>query len=195
MCIYGASYGAYAALEGVSKEPALYKCAVGYVGVYDLPLLVADDSDKSTRAANWTKDWIGTDPAELAKVSPNLHADRIKVPVFLAAGGEDKTAPIKHTEKMEAALKNAGASVETLYFPPKATASSRWSTIASSTPACLPSSTATSARRPARRRIDARDERRNQVLPMNELEKIYSAAIDALNGAQWGRRRIWPRSC
>jgi dipeptidyl aminopeptidase/acylaminoacyl peptidase len=116
MCIYGASYGAYAALEGVIKEPTLYKCAAGYVGVYDLPMMVADDADKTKRTKNWTKDWIGTDPVELAKFSPNLHADRIKVPVFLAAGGEDKTAPIKHTEKMEAALKKAGVPVETLYF-------------------------------------------------------------------------------
>jgi dipeptidyl aminopeptidase/acylaminoacyl peptidase len=117
MCMYGASYGAYASLEGVSKEPSLYKCAVGYVGVYDLPMLVAEEADKSTRLENWTKDWIGTDPARLAKASPNLNADRIKVPVFLAAGGEDKTAPIKHSEKMEAALKKAGVSVDTLYEP------------------------------------------------------------------------------
>ena len=117
MCMYGASYGAYASLEGVSKEPSMYKCAVGYVGVYDLPMLVAENADKSTRLENWTKEWIGTDPAQLAKASPNLNADRIKVPVFLAAGGEDKTAPIKHSEKMEAALKKAGASVETLYVP------------------------------------------------------------------------------
>ena len=116
MCIYGASYGAYASLEGVSKEPSLYKCAVGYVGVYDLPKLVADDSDESTRLKTYTSGWVGTDPAQLAKASPNLHADRIKVPVFLAAGGEDKTAPIKHSETMEAALKKAGVPVETLYF-------------------------------------------------------------------------------
>ena len=29
--------------------------------------------------------------------------------------GEDETAPIKHSEKMEAALKKAGVPVETLY--------------------------------------------------------------------------------
>jgi len=115
MCMVGSSYGAYAALEGVSKEPALYKCAVGYVGVYDLPMLVADAADKNTRLVTFRNDWIGTDPAQLANVSPNLHADRIKVPVFLAAGGEDETAPIKHTEKMAAALKKAGVPVETLY--------------------------------------------------------------------------------
>ena len=37
ICLYGASYGAYASLMGVAKEPSLYACAVGYVGVYDLP--------------------------------------------------------------------------------------------------------------------------------------------------------------
>ena len=37
ICIYGASYGGYAALMGVAREPSLYRCAVGYVGVYDMP--------------------------------------------------------------------------------------------------------------------------------------------------------------
>jgi len=115
MCMYGASYGAYASLEGVSKEPSLYKCAVGYVGVYDLAKVVEDAADRSTRLDVWSKKWIGTDPAKLSKTSPNLTADQIKVPVFLAAGGEDHTAPIEHSEKMEAALKKSGVPVETLY--------------------------------------------------------------------------------
>ncbi|MEO6926220.1 MAG: alpha/beta fold hydrolase, partial [Rhodanobacter sp.] len=34
ICIFGASYGGYAALEGAVKEPDLYKCTIGYVGVY-----------------------------------------------------------------------------------------------------------------------------------------------------------------
>ena len=115
MCMYGASYGGYASLEGVSKEPTLYKCAAGYVGVYDLSLWAAEASDRSTRLEYWAKTWVGTDPAQLADASPNLHADRIKVPVFLAMGGEDKTVPIEHSRKMEAALKKAGVPVETLY--------------------------------------------------------------------------------
>ncbi len=39
VCIYGASYGAYAALAGAYREPDLFKCAIGMSGVYDLPLL------------------------------------------------------------------------------------------------------------------------------------------------------------
>ena len=117
MCIYGASYGAYAALMGVAAEPTLYRCAAGYVGVYDLPLLIDEERKSGRRLKTWTDEWIGSDPAALAQVSPNLVADRIKVPVFLAAGGEDKTADIEHTRRMEAALKKAGVPVQALYKP------------------------------------------------------------------------------
>jgi len=115
ICIYGGSYGGYAALMGVAKEPDLYKCAVGYVGVYDLPKMVTDDVSDTRRGKLWTDEWIGSGDA-LAKSSPNRLATRIKVPVFLAAGGEDFIAPIGHTKMMETALKQAGVPVETLYY-------------------------------------------------------------------------------
>lgn len=116
ICIYGASYGGYAALMGVAKEPALYRCAIGYVGVYDLPQLHEDDADLARWAEAWTNEWLG-DPAQLAARSPNRLAAQIKVPVFLAAGGLDETAPIKHSRMLQRALKEEGMPVETLYYP------------------------------------------------------------------------------
>ncbi|HSS28774.1 MAG TPA: alpha/beta fold hydrolase, partial [Usitatibacter sp.] len=38
ICIYGASYGGYAAMMGLAKTPELFKCGVDYVGVTDLKL-------------------------------------------------------------------------------------------------------------------------------------------------------------
>jgi dipeptidyl aminopeptidase/acylaminoacyl peptidase len=113
ICLYGASYGGYASLMGVAKEPTLYACAVGYVGVYDLPKRVNDYDRDSARDGKWSKDWIGNG-ADLSTVSPNRLADRIKVPVFLAAGGEDER--FEHSKMMEAALRKAGVPVETLYY-------------------------------------------------------------------------------
>ncbi|WCE02614.1 S9 family peptidase [Pseudoxanthomonas sp. JBR18] len=115
ICIYGASYGGYAALMGAARDPALYRCAVGYVGVYDLPRMVSDDSDGAASTQTWLKDWVG-DKDALDEVSPVNLADRIKVPVFLASGGKDTRAPPVHTERMEKALKRAGVPVETLYY-------------------------------------------------------------------------------
>ncbi|WP_295924041.1 S9 family peptidase [uncultured Xanthomonas sp.] len=117
ICMFGASYGAYASLMGVAKEPSLYRCAAGYVGVYDLPMLyVKGDTQQRDSGKTYLREWVGS-PSELAAVSPVNLADKIKVPVFLAAGGEDERAPIQHSKKMEAALKKAGVPVETLYVP------------------------------------------------------------------------------
>jgi dipeptidyl aminopeptidase/acylaminoacyl peptidase len=116
ICIYGASYGGYAALMGAAKEPSLYKCAAGYVGVYDLPLMFTNgDIQSQGSGETYLKEWLGN-PQQLGAVSPVNLAAQIKVPVFLAAGGEDKRAPIQHTKRMEAALKKAGVPVESLYY-------------------------------------------------------------------------------
>jgi dipeptidyl aminopeptidase/acylaminoacyl peptidase len=117
ICIYGASYGAYASLMGVAKEPDLYRCAVGYVGVYDLPTMhTMGDIQERGSGETYINEWIGS-KQDVAAVSPNRMANRIKVPVFLAAGGEDERTPMKHTEMMEKALRQANVPVETLYYP------------------------------------------------------------------------------
>lgn len=117
ICIYGASYGGYASLMGVAKEPELYRCAAGYVGLYDLPTLHTDgDIRESRRGKNEITEWHGS-REQLAAVSPNRLASRIKVPVFLAAGGQDRRTPMKHTEMMEKALRAANVPVEAIYYP------------------------------------------------------------------------------
>lgn len=115
ICIYGASYGGYAALMGVAREPDLYRCAVGYVGVYDLPLMRTQDRRGGTSMRTWLDEWIGTDTAQLSAGSPTRLADRIQAPVLLVAGGEDEIAPVEHTRRMERALRAAGVPVDTLY--------------------------------------------------------------------------------
>jgi len=117
ICIYGASYGAYAALMGAAKEPSLYRCAAGYVGVYDLVTRNRALSGGARSLETWSEDWLGNDMAALAAASPNRQAGNIRVPVFLAAGGEDEITPIEHTRMMEAALKKAGVPVQSLYYP------------------------------------------------------------------------------
>ena len=116
ICIFGASYGAYAALMGVAREPTLYQCAIGYVGVYDLPLMYGQGDTRELRSGlAFLRDWVG-ERGGLAAVSPVHLADRIDVPVFLAAGGEDERTPIEHSHRMERALRQAGVPVETLYY-------------------------------------------------------------------------------
>jgi len=114
ICIVGASYGGYAALMGAAREPDLYRCAVGYVGVYDLEAVHREDSRTARWMRTWTNDWLGERGSLKAK-SPIHMAERIKSPVLLVAGGEDRIAPIAHSRKMERALRAAGKPVESFY--------------------------------------------------------------------------------
>ena len=115
ICIYGASYGAYAALMGAAKEPDLYRCAVGNVGVYDLAKMYDEDSDHSSRARERLDLILGKEGHRAN--SPNLLAEKIKIPVLLAAGQDDFIAPPEHSKMMERALNKRGIPVDMVIYP------------------------------------------------------------------------------
>lgn len=94
ICIFGGSYGGYAALEGAVKEPALYKCAIGYVGVYDLALMYQrGDIPQSTYGKSYLNRVLGNDMTMLAARSPINQLDHLKAKVMLVVGGEDPRVP------------------------------------------------------------------------------------------------------
>ncbi|WP_018972811.1 alpha/beta hydrolase family protein [Rudaea cellulosilytica] len=116
VCIFGASYGGYAALEGVAKEPDLYRCAIGYVGVYDLPMMFKrGDIPESRFGKNYLKWALGENEEELRVRSPVAQADKIKAKVMLVVGGNDGRVPEEHGKAMRDALKAKGAEPEWLY--------------------------------------------------------------------------------
>jgi dipeptidyl aminopeptidase/acylaminoacyl peptidase len=118
-CIYGGSYGGYASLMAVAKEPGLYKCAVGYAGIYDLEMMYHEgDISERESGKRYLRRTIGTDETQLRARSPALLADRIEVPVFLAAGLKDERAPPKQTMAMRDALKAAGHPAEEVILEP-----------------------------------------------------------------------------
>lgn len=113
ICIMGTSYGAYAALMGAAKEPDLYQCAVGFVGVYDMTAMDSrGDVSETDSGQAFLKRILGTDKGALAAISPPKQASKIKAAVFLAAGKEDRRAPPIHTERMADALRDAGNAPE-----------------------------------------------------------------------------------
>ena len=116
VCIMGASYGGYAALEGAVKEPDLYRCAIGEAGVYDLTTLRSTtDAAKSTSNDNYWKRVLGEDDAALAQVSPLRQIDRLKARVMLAVGGEDRRVPPEQGMALHAALESRHVAHEYLY--------------------------------------------------------------------------------
>jgi len=103
LCIVGWSYGGYAALIGVVRNPGLYRCAASIAGVTDLGQLARDDARFYGGAAA-AHESTGTDEAELKAESPLRHADRIGVPVLLVHGEDDTTVRAEQSRAMARAL-------------------------------------------------------------------------------------------
>lgn len=118
VCIYGASYGGYAAFENPIRYPDLYKCAVGYVGAYDLTLL-GEEGDVSHAAggSEGMDIFLGNDMEERKRESPAYNADKLKLPLFIVYGGADVRVVPNHAKHMMDALDKAGIKYELMYEP------------------------------------------------------------------------------
>jgi len=105
VCIYGASFGGYSALQAPIVAPDLFKCAVGLVGVYDL-LIMYNTGDIPVRASGraFLENVIGEDEAELKMFSPAHRAKELDLPIFLIHGEDDPRAPIDHAYRMREEL-------------------------------------------------------------------------------------------
>jgi dipeptidyl aminopeptidase/acylaminoacyl peptidase len=116
VCIYGGSYGAYAALMAVATEPALFRCAIGSSGVYDLNIMRArGDIDDTAYGRDYLQEILKDDKEWLNQRSPTYLAAQIKAPVLLIHGGADRRTPIAHGHAMKAALTKAGNPPEWIY--------------------------------------------------------------------------------
>jgi dipeptidyl aminopeptidase/acylaminoacyl peptidase len=114
ICIYGASYGGYAAMMGLAKTPELFKCGINYVGVTDLPFFLTVSwsdyaySDFISYGAKVMVGDIDRDGEQLKRTSPVELADSIRAPVLMAYGSEDRRVPIDHGTRMKSALDRSG---------------------------------------------------------------------------------------
>ena len=114
ICLYGASYGAYAAMMGLAREPDLYACGIGNVGVYDLNRMYREDTIGSRYGRAYWDEALGQ--SDLGSISPTALAKNIRAPVLLGAGEDDTTAPPHHTRSMKRALELSGVPVESVFY-------------------------------------------------------------------------------
>ena len=115
ICIYGASFGGYAALMNPIRYPDLYQCAIGSVGVYDLQIMFKEGDIQGRRSGRrYLERVLGTDQAVLAANSPAQHVDQIKIPVMLAQGKLDRRVPMEQFDALADAFEKSGRPAKTL---------------------------------------------------------------------------------
>jgi dipeptidyl aminopeptidase/acylaminoacyl peptidase len=128
MALMGGSYGGYATMQGLVREPDLFKCGVNIVGVTDLFFMhdvTWSDFAGSEGVMGLLRTRMGdpkieVDREQLERTSPARNANRIVAPVLIAHGGQDRRVPIIHADTMRTALRKTGREPEWVVYPDEA---------------------------------------------------------------------------
>ena len=103
ICIYGASFGGYAAAMGAVKTPDLYRCAITTNGVLDLKRFIKSARYMEMGDANLA---IWNDPDNVEVASPYHLYQQIKIPVLVIASDKDTVVPwVDHSKRFYKRLK------------------------------------------------------------------------------------------
>lgn len=123
--IMGGSYGGYATLMGLIKDPQIFRAGVAWAGVTDLGLMFTSAvSDASQESRGYGMRTMIGDPDADAEAfrrhSPLQRAYELKQPLLMAHGGLDHRVPIEHAARFYAMVKTNNKQVKLLTYPEEA---------------------------------------------------------------------------
>ncbi len=119
VAIFGASYGGYATLAGVTFTPDLYTCAVDLFGRSNLLTI----TNRQTYGLAWLpllKNRIGdpdTEEEMLKARSPLFHAHNIKTPILIGQGAQDPRVRQAESDRIVEVLKANNCEHQYMLFP------------------------------------------------------------------------------
>jgi dipeptidyl aminopeptidase/acylaminoacyl peptidase len=117
IAIYGASYGGYATLSGITTTPNLYACAIDYVGVSNLFTFMETIPPYWAPFLDMMHEMVGdpsieSDSLMMREFSPVFQVDKIITPLFVAQGANDPRVNKDESDQMVEALKKRNIDVE-----------------------------------------------------------------------------------
>lgn len=117
ICLMGASFGGYSAVQAATMAPDLFKCGIAVAGVYDLPLMkVSGDTPEAYYGKAFLQKVLGDDQARLAQFSPVQQVSKLKAELLIMHGERDQRAPFEHAKRLKKALDKAGKPYQWLVF-------------------------------------------------------------------------------
>lgn len=116
IAIYGGSHGGYAVLRGMTKTPDLYACGVDYVGVSNLHTFMETippywEKYRELLYKIWYNPSIPEEKAIMDEISPALHVEKIKKPLFVVQGANDPRVNINEADQIVETLRERGVEV------------------------------------------------------------------------------------
>ncbi len=121
VAIMGGSFGGYLALATTVEEPDLYRCAISVCGVFDWAEHVKSKREESRSRPGeyaWLLSRLGDprkDAAAYEAINPLARLDRMRTPLLLAHGKEDRIVSVNQSRRLARELKKRGVPHETFY--------------------------------------------------------------------------------
>ncbi|QNA86246.1 S9 family peptidase [Sphingomonas sp. So64.6b] len=106
VCIVGGSYGGYAAFRAAQRDTGIYRCAVSFAGVSDMPAM--QRYDRGFLNGGRTNDYFQGFAPDLKSVSPINYAAQFSTPILIIHGKLDRVVQVRQSREMAEKLKAAG---------------------------------------------------------------------------------------
>jgi dipeptidyl aminopeptidase/acylaminoacyl peptidase len=106
VCMFGWSYGGYAASRAAERDGDKYRCAISGAGVHDLPAMMR--YDKGYLGRYGATMGMGSASGDLVDASPGLHPEKYSIPILIVQGAKDVRVPPDQARDLVARFKKIG---------------------------------------------------------------------------------------
>ena len=119
LAIMGGSYGGYATLAGMTRDPELWACGVDIVGPSHIATLLETIPPYWAPMKAMFEQRVGgmDEPDYLDEISPLTHVARISRPLLIGQGANDPRVKISESDQIVEAMEAGGIPVTYVVFP------------------------------------------------------------------------------
>jgi dipeptidyl aminopeptidase/acylaminoacyl peptidase len=119
MCIMGGSYGGYATLAGMTRDPELWACGVDIVGPSHVGTLLKTIPPYWAPIITMFTTRVGSldEPEFLDSISPLTHVQKISKPLLIGQGANDPRVKLSESDQIVEAMNSADLPVTYIVFP------------------------------------------------------------------------------
>ncbi|HAL81409.1 MAG TPA: S9 family peptidase [Mucilaginibacter sp.] len=119
IAIFGAGFGGFSALYGVSFHPNLYNCAIVQHGLINFFTYIKDAPPFLKPKVKMMYEMVGDpekDASQLRAISPVFHTDKIHVPLLIFQGAKDDRANISELNQFVHKLQQQNGNENVQYY-------------------------------------------------------------------------------
>jgi len=116
VALYGASYGGYLVLAGLTMQAHAWRAGVDIVGMSSLVTFLENTPEYRRALREREYGYLDVERQFLLAASPITYLDHLTAPLFVIHGANDPRVPLSESEQIKSALDDAGVACELMVF-------------------------------------------------------------------------------